>query len=369
MNLDEALSLMCHKGYCLWIGAGVTIHLTSESTEPTWTWEQFVERLENISKLKVSDFKCSLPKRLEVVQSKLGREMFQKAVRTTLILSLVNSVISIAKQYSSPFTIPPAVQQIACLGTLANSIVSFNIESITSFLLAKPGGPYLIKVFLPPVPGASAIHVRKEGGVRGRYKRSVYHPHGCIDIAGLCVLTESDYNAMKGTLAFELACHAAFQEILVVVGMSLEDKYLRDQIEKFRACIPKIIWFICGDQSSEIQKWVGENDVELIKVSSWPHFWQAVQKQMPNPDTETLLYTWGSVITNYFFLKKEKSDLFCFMDNQRSLSRDFRLMNENMGFEDISDFTLSQIELDEDQLYLTKAFLKAINELSKNELE
>jgi hypothetical protein len=305
MDLDEALSLIRRKGYCLWIGAGVTIHLTRESPESARTWEQFAERLEDISGIKTPDLKCSLPKRLEDVRSRLGREKFQRAVRNSLILPLANSVIFLAKQYSTPFTIPLAAQQIACLGTSANTIVNFNIESITSLLLAYPGGPYLIKPFQPPMPGASAIHAAS-GAVDGHHhRRSVYHPHGCIDITGLCVLTESAYNSMNGTLALELACHAAFQEFLVIVGMSLEDKYLRDQIEKFKANIIKIIWFVCGDPSSEIQQWAEDNGVDLIKVSSWSHFWQSVQKQLPNPDTETLLHTWHQVVTRSFSLKKK----------------------------------------------------------------
>ncbi len=192
MNLDEALSLACHKGYCLWLGAGVTMHLTSASPVRTPSWPQLVEKLESDAELKSPNFVCSFPERLGVVNTKLGRVKFQKELRKAIIVPLADSIIHSAQQFLPSFSVPPAAKQIGCLGTLASSIVNFNIESITSILLAKPSGPYSIKAFQPPVVGASAIIATSGSQIDGRYRRSVYHPHGCINISGLCTLTESD---------------------------------------------------------------------------------------------------------------------------------------------------------------------------------
>ncbi len=357
-NLHSALSLIRSKSYCLWVGAGVTKHLT-EGRSPSW--EELVKELEVRAELVSPDFDCSFTERLEVVKSKLGRALFQKELRKTIIIPLTESVAQIAKNFSEPFSMPPAAKQIACLGTVANSIVNFNIESITSVLLAKPSGPYQIKVFQPLVPGASSIKSSSGSYKNGQYRRSVYHPHGSIDISGLCVLTQTDYKAMQGTLAFQLACHAAFQEVLVIVGMSLEDEYLRKQIEGFRSQIGTVIWFVSDDPSDETRKWAWKNSINMIK-GSWSKFWQAVEQKLPCPDAENLLHSWHDAVHRCFEMKKERN-INPFAEHD-VFPTEWQLMNENRGL-DYPTNSFDHTELDEEQAQLTLSYLKALSYLSE----
>lgn len=230
-------------------GSQDTRHLTRGSSLSSPSWEQLVDLLELSAQIEYPYSDLSFTERLEEVKEKLGRVQFQKELRKAIIISTVEAVIRLAKKYQTPFSMPPLARQIYCLGMVANSIVNFNIESITSVLLARPGGPYVIKAFQPPVDGASSVCSFSGSCVNDKPRRSVYHPHGSIDITGLCTLTESDYKALQGTLAFQLACHAAFQEVLVIVGMSLEDSYLREQIESFRSQIGEIFCFYFQNSS------------------------------------------------------------------------------------------------------------------------
>lgn len=353
-NLHSTLSLIRNKSYCLWIGAGVTKHLT-EGCSPSW--EQLVEKLESEADLVSPEFDCSFTERLEIVRKKFGRALFQKALRKTLIIPLAESVIQQAKNFSNPFSIPIAANQIAKLGTMANSIVNFNIESMTSILLAKPGGSYMIKAFQPPVLGASSVHSSSGSYKDGQYRRSVYHPHGSIDMSGLCVLTETDYKAMHGTLAFQLACHAAFHEVLVIVGMSLEDVYLRKQIEDFRTQIRQIIWFVSDDPSDAIKKWAWKNSIEMIKVS-WPEFWHAVDQTLSCQDEESLLRSWHYVVKRCFEMKNERH-INPFAD-QGVNSVDWKIMYENKGLGGQLN-SVDYIEPNEEETNLTLSFLKALS--------
>lgn len=355
--------MLRRRGYCLWIGSGVTKHLTGANTSPSPSWEQLVDLLEASAQIDCPNFDCTFTERLEVVREKLGRVRFQKELRKAIIKPVVETVTLIAKDHRDPFSMPPVAKQISCLGMVANSIVNFNIESITSVLLAHPGGPYVIKAFQPPVLGASSVHSSSGSYMNDQPRRSVYHPHGCLDITGLCVLTESDYKATEGTLAFQLACHSAFQEILVIVGMSLEDAYLREQIQNFRSQIRTIIWFLKDQPSGEILKWSWKNKVDVIEVSSWGEFWDAVEQELPNPNAEKSLHAWHSVVIRCYSLMQPVCPLAKLMASQGPLSTEWRLMNENRGLDGPTqgqDFDVKNEECTQ----ITLSFLKTIQELS-----
>jgi hypothetical protein len=55
--------------------------------------------------------------------------------------------------------------------------------------------------------------------------------------------------------------------------MSLQDRYLREQIQAFRRQILRIIWFD-SHHDAALADWVRENDVEPVPVE-WPDFWAA----------------------------------------------------------------------------------------------
>jgi hypothetical protein len=186
------------------------------------------------------------------------------------------------------------------LGARANPIVNFNIEVITSYLL---GGaePHAIKCFIPPVPGAA--HVLSGHGQYtlspSRHNRAIYHPHGAVAVGGICVMTASEYRAMRGTLALQLAVHAAFRSPLAIVGMSLDDEYLREQLAEFRDQIDEVFWFRTMDSavSDQLEHWCIVNRVCVVDVKTWPAFWDQVDLMLPAPPEEGLTSNWLNVVS------------------------------------------------------------------------
>lgn len=163
--------------------------------------------------------------------------------------------------------IPPEVRKVAAMGQLANPIVSFNIEPFSSTLLARPAGPARIIAFIQPqTPRIEFTESAKT------FQRIVYHPHGLSTVD--CIMTEEEYNTLNGTLALELAAHAAFKNNLAIVGMSLQDQYLRDQISKFRNQIGSIIWF--NSNFGGLKIWAACNTVEIVQVE-WSQFLGALE--------------------------------------------------------------------------------------------
>lgn len=355
VSLENALTILRNKTYCLWVGAGVTTHISKGGGYTTPGWHELTIELERKANIYLTN-SVEFPERIEAAQRILGHIDFQKVIREQVLVPLAKSIISLAEKNDQ---VPTEVVQVACLGSLANHIVNFNIESITSSLIAGPGGAYSIKSFQPPVINATKISSRIEGGGNS-FKRSVYHPHGTIDTHGLCVLTKSDYESMKDTLALELAVHAAFQDYLAIVGMSLDDKYLRDQITKFRSYIRGIFWFTTEEPSDSIRQWVLETDVTLIHVPSWPHFWRSVEEQLPNPNQTNLLVTWMNTFTRCFEIPKGISSSINFLRATFPVSDDWIRFSENRGESFDPFFELSSQD-NERKTHTTQKLLKLIS--------
>jgi hypothetical protein len=117
----------------------------------------------------------------------------------------------------------------------------------------------------------------------------VYHPHGLSTVD--CIITEEDYKNLDGTLALKLATHAAFGNQLAIVGMSLEDQYLRDQISEFRNQIDSIIWF--NAQFGNLEVWARCNKVEMVQ-GKWSEFWE--HWNTTNVRQEDLLISWYRMV-------------------------------------------------------------------------
>jgi hypothetical protein len=105
-------------------------------------------------------------------------------------------------------------------------------------------------------------------------------------------MTEEEYNTLNGTLALELAAHAAFKNNLAIVEMSLQDQYLLDQISKFRNQIGSIIWFNSNFGGLEI--WAACNKVEIVQVE-WNQFWE--RWNTTNVPEEGLMIAWYRVVS------------------------------------------------------------------------
>lgn len=282
VQFEDALELMACGGYCLWVGAGVAIHLGRGYSPAPLDWASFVGSMEAKSKNGPPPPQATLPERVEACLREFGREEFQKMVRAAVVVPLAKNIVQAARAHhgdASP--VPPAARQLVKLGAFANPIVSFNIETYTSRLI---GGawPHQILAFNParvgptraPSPGRVTT-----GRRAAQFYRSIYHPHGAIDEHGLCVLAESEYRGLRGSLALQLATHAAFGTRLAIVGMSLEDAYLREQIAVFRNEMQEVLWFQVGQPQPEAAHWAWAHAVTCINVGDWPHFWTAIDRE------------------------------------------------------------------------------------------
>jgi hypothetical protein len=116
----------------------------------------------------------------------------------------------------------------------------------------------------------------------------VYHPHGLATVD--TVMTAAQYKANSQTLAFGLAIHAAFGNALAIVGMSLDDDYLRNHIERFRGSIGTIFWFN-SDFSDELSSWAEKYEITRVR-SAWNEFWQRWNELPIELDQNQLAMAW-----------------------------------------------------------------------------
>ena len=193
------------------------------------------------------------------------------------ILSQANQLVA-ADNY-----IPHDVRAVAALGQLANPIVSFNIEALSSLLLGRSAGP--VRIMFQQPQGQPTYSWREPGG---HFQRLVYHPHGLATVD--TVMTSAQYKANSQTLAFGLAIHAAFGNALAIVGMSLDDDYLRNHIERFRGSIGTIFWFN-SDFSNELSSWAEKYEITCVR-SPWNEFWQRWNELPIELDQNQLAMAW-----------------------------------------------------------------------------
>jgi len=262
-NVGEALWRL-ESGYCLWVGAGLTRQIAAGHAEVP-LWDQVTLELESAAGIESSDDK-DYPRRLDQCFARLGENTFRAILRERYYTRLCEALLLQANLVvGAEDYIPPSVRAVAALGQLANPIVSFNIEPLSSLLLGRPAGPLRI-VFQQP-HGQPTYTWREPGG---RFQRLLYHPHGLV--TANTVMTAVQYEANSQTLAFQLAIHASFGNMLAIVGMSLDDEYLRQQIQRFRPSIGAIYWFNSAF-SSELSSWAESHNITCVR-SAWDEFWQ-----------------------------------------------------------------------------------------------
>jgi hypothetical protein len=297
MNLVDAMNIL-KSGYCLWVGAGIPLQLSGKSDIRPPQWSQLVEELEKISGINSFDERiaCEYPERLGVALNKMGRYPFAQFIRIVILEKLATAILNNAKQSlnTNPKDLPAEFIQIAVLGNLANPIVNFNVETLSSISLAGiPDVEHSLKIFKIPDVDDDFSQGDFDGIETISYKRQVLHPHGAINAYGRCVLGAAEYASLEGTLALKLATHAAFQSNLVIVGMSLNDHYLREQLAEFRQQINKIIWFMSESEhkalSPELKKFAYLKNINIVTFFEWPVFWDAVGKELPQPDRDQLI--------------------------------------------------------------------------------
>lgn len=306
MNIDDAFKIMRNEGYCLWIGAGVTKHLAGPSSYQPFLWEDLVIKLEEEAEIIFSG-KGDFTKRLDAVFDKLGNERCSKKIRKLVVDPLVLAIIEMADKHIEEHTmdsshegevnvVPKAIVQLSALGSLANPIVNFNIETFSSIAVATATSNFQLNVFEPASKqNREETRDRLIEGIYGKkiFARHIHHPHGAINAHGRKILTFRDYRKLHRTLALEVGVHSAFYSNLVIVGKSLDDndKYLKETIVKYRHQINSIIWFT-DKNDSETKKWACDNDIMHIVVNKYETFWNFVQDNLPIPEYGNLLRAW-----------------------------------------------------------------------------
>ncbi len=233
------------------------------------------------------------PTRLQRCLDKIGQNAFAALLSEELLNPIKRAIVE-ARKNSGSTSDNPAFRQIAALGLLANPIVNFNVERYTSFAVGSCGGPFEIKCYQPGK--ADNLSFYTTGGMYTPFcfRRAIYHPHGMLDTGLGCIFTKSDYHQLKGTLALELAIHAAFASRLVIVGMSLDDEHLREHIANYRRCLGEIIWFTSPLRESE-SAWASANGVVVVQISTWSSFWSSVETQHSWFDREHMDNAWRLV--------------------------------------------------------------------------
>ncbi len=281
MALAKALWAL-EGGYCLWAGAGLTRQVAADDTAVP-LWDQLTLELESAVGVQSGDNR-DFPNRLDKCMTLLGESVFRSFLRERYYTQLCGALLSQAVTLlDAEDFLPDRARAVAALGQLANPIISFNIEPLSSLLLARPAGPARI-LFQQP-QGKPAYTWREPGG---RFQRLVYHPHGLATVD--TVMTATQYDANSPTLAFSLAIHASFGNTLVIVGMSLDDQHLRRQIERFRASIGPIYWFN-RQFSDELSSWAKEHDITTV-CSEWSDFWQHWRRLPIDLEPRDLVAAW-----------------------------------------------------------------------------
>jgi hypothetical protein len=176
ISTDEALRDLC-TGYCLWIGAGVGVNLGLAAGSAVPAWGAVVLRLESAAGL-TPPAGLKPVDRIERCLRALRRLDFQRHLRAGIVRPLAEAIVKLADAHVAETPCMPAViRRLAHLGAIANPIVNFNVETVTSRLVADPSGISNVRCFAPPLPGATTLlRAPRPYGMRAR--RNVYHPHG-----------------------------------------------------------------------------------------------------------------------------------------------------------------------------------------------
>jgi hypothetical protein len=224
--------------------------------------------------------------------NRLGENEFRSFLRQRYYTRLCEAILVEADlALEGGDYIPAHLRAIANLGQIANPIISFNIEPLSSVLIGRAAGPIRLMVQKPS--GKPVQTWRESGETGGRFQRLVYHPHGLATRES--VMTATQYRTNRQTLAFGLAIHAAFGNSLVIVGMSLDDAYLRRHIERFRASIDSIYWFNSGF-SSKLLSWAAGLDINCV-TSQWDAFWREWDRLPTDLDRHQLATAWHMAVS------------------------------------------------------------------------
>jgi len=294
MQFEDWRQAACdlETGVCLWIGAGVTKHLARSVKGDVPDWGGLTNDLERAAGLEADGQATrSNPERLDACAENLGIDVFRRTVSRRIYGDLCLQLARFAHGERGGFGEPPDVAwQLGALGWLANPIVNFNVETLTSHLIARPGGPCRI------LPYRDRCRSGDEQEPSGNFARVVYHPHGAVNYSGAAVMTASEYRRHAGSLAYLLAVSAAFENDLWICGMSLDDAYLRNHLEQHRDQIRNVRWFDAPSALAKHAAWALRARITAVAVD-WKEFWTRVQADLgPQVRRSGVMTAWFHVL-------------------------------------------------------------------------
>ena len=183
----------------------------------------------------------------------------------------------------------------AIIGSRASAFVSFNLEELTAvpFVATRASGTYCVRVFAQQLEYEHRVEGMRESGP---VTIPVYFPHGLLS-HGRVVLTRSEYDELQAGVAMMTAINVALGSDLVILGMSLDDAYLRAEILKHRRWFQKVFWFndhfahtewarvahVTMVESGHDRIWKGLSDAFVMNDSSkkLPIFRDKMVEQLP----------------------------------------------------------------------------------------
>jgi hypothetical protein len=188
------------------------------------TWRKMIDDL--LGDVAPPDDWASMdyPTKLDWVCGMRGHAAFRKALRSSVIEPMNSARID-----------EEIVRCMAIIGLRAGALVSFNIEPVSAVPFAG-GGSFVIRSYRSE--HEPFLRPWTNGGVTSK---PVYFVHGLLD-EGECVITKSEYAAHQMSLAVGTAVNLCLGGDLVILGMSLDDDYLRDAILKQRRWIRDVFW-------------------------------------------------------------------------------------------------------------------------------
>lgn len=189
-----------------------------------------------------------MPRQLEALSNRIGHARFRKELRTSLVLPVGVDQID--------FDV--FVQQ-AIIGARASNVVSFNMDSVSgmAFTCGRPGGTTPPRTYLERTQYVAATL----GPTPGPLSAPAYCPHGLLDLYGNCVMTKSEYTKHSMSMAVGTAIHMCLGGDLVILGMSVSDRYLRRALMKNRRWIRSVYW-VCDDCPHP--EWARVADVTVV---------------------------------------------------------------------------------------------------------
>ncbi|MBV9963721.1 MAG: SIR2 family protein [Parafilimonas sp.] len=275
---------LANSGYCLWVGAGIDTYLATNTNIKIPNWRELAKQFEERSNTILPNLRLTIQERLEFAASNIKYYDFKRLIRESILKKVAEAIIShIRNDQGEP---PDCIKRMAKLGSVANPIINFNVEKISSQVLANGSGPYSIKTYGKNLIKNRGSITHQGGENSGKFRRHIYHPHGSIDSYGLSVFTESDYKSQSQSLAYQLAVQSAFDDNLFIVGMSLNDEYLKEQIANFRSEIKNIYWVrTANDETNDdLEKWIWKNKIQILEVKNWEEFWELINENFPEQD-------------------------------------------------------------------------------------